>query len=52
MTAACLADDEEKARRLAAPEDAVNIYPATKAALAYWTRREGIKPDGPAPASG
>ena len=45
MTAACLADDEEKARRLASPEDAVNIYPATKAALAYWARREGIKPE-------
>ena len=52
VTAACLADDEEKARRLAATEDAVHIYPATKAALAYWARREGIKPDGPAPASG
>ena len=23
----------------------MNIYPATKAALAYWTRREGIKPE-------
>lgn len=45
VTAACLADDEEKARRLAASEDAVNIYPATKAALAYWARREGIKPE-------
>ena len=45
VTAACLSDDEEKARRLAAPEDAVNIYPATKAALAYWARREGIKTD-------
>ena len=44
MTAACLADDEAKARRLAASEDAVNVYPATKAALAYWARREGIKP--------
>ncbi len=43
VTAACLADDEEKARRLAASDDAVNIYPATKAALAYWARREGIK---------
>ncbi|MCW2761647.1 MAG: reductase [Marmoricola sp.] len=43
VAAACLADDEEKARRLAASEDAVNIYPATKAALAYWARREGIK---------
>jgi NAD(P)-dependent dehydrogenase (short-subunit alcohol dehydrogenase family) len=45
VAAACLADDEEKARRLAASEDAVNIYPATKAALAYWCRREGIKPE-------
>ena len=45
VTAACLADDEEKARRLASNEDAVNIYPATKAALAYWARREGIKPE-------
>jgi len=45
VTAACLGDDEEKARRLAASEDAVNIYPATKAALAYWARREGIKPE-------
>jgi NAD(P)-dependent dehydrogenase (short-subunit alcohol dehydrogenase family) len=45
VTAACLADDEEKARRLASTEDAVNIYPATKAALAYWSRREGIKPE-------
>ena len=45
VTAACLAHDEKKARRLAANEDAVNIYPATKAALAYWARREGIKPE-------
>jgi NAD(P)-dependent dehydrogenase (short-subunit alcohol dehydrogenase family) len=43
VTAACLADDEERARRLAASEDAVAVYPATKAALAYWVRREGIK---------
>jgi NAD(P)-dependent dehydrogenase (short-subunit alcohol dehydrogenase family) len=43
VTAACLVDDEEKARRLAATDEAVNIYPATKAALAYWARREGIK---------
>jgi NAD(P)-dependent dehydrogenase (short-subunit alcohol dehydrogenase family) len=43
VTAACLVDDEEKARRLAATDEAVNIYPATKAAVAYWTRREGIK---------
>ena len=45
VAAACLGDDEEKARRLAAVEDAVQIYPATKAALAYWARREGIKPE-------
>jgi NAD(P)-dependent dehydrogenase (short-subunit alcohol dehydrogenase family) len=45
VTAACLADDEERARRLAEGEDAVQIYPATKAALAYWSRREGIKPE-------
>ncbi len=45
VAAACLGDDEEKARRLAATEDAVQIYPATKAALAYWARREGIKPE-------
>jgi NAD(P)-dependent dehydrogenase (short-subunit alcohol dehydrogenase family) len=43
VAAACLADDEEKARRLAGGEDAVNVYPATKAALAYWARRKGIK---------
>jgi len=45
VAAACLGDDEEKARRLATTEDAVHIYPATKAALAYWARREGIKPE-------
>jgi len=45
VAAACLDDDEEKARRLAATEAAVQIYPATKAALAYWARREGIKPE-------
>jgi NAD(P)-dependent dehydrogenase (short-subunit alcohol dehydrogenase family) len=45
VAAACLGDDEEKARRLASTEDAVQVYPATKAALAYWARREGIKPE-------
>jgi NAD(P)-dependent dehydrogenase (short-subunit alcohol dehydrogenase family) len=45
VAAACLADDEEKARRLASTKDAVQVYPATKAALAYWARREGIKPE-------
>ncbi len=44
VAAACLADDEEKACRLASTEEAVHIYPATKAALAYWARQEGITP--------
>jgi NAD(P)-dependent dehydrogenase (short-subunit alcohol dehydrogenase family) len=42
VAGACLGDDEERARRLAAELDAVHIYPATKAALAYWTRRECV----------
>jgi NAD(P)-dependent dehydrogenase (short-subunit alcohol dehydrogenase family) len=45
VAAACLDDDEEKARRLAVCTDAVHVYPATKAALAYWARREGIRPE-------
>jgi NAD(P)-dependent dehydrogenase (short-subunit alcohol dehydrogenase family) len=45
VAAACLADDEELARRLASNEDAVNVYPATKAAVAHWARREAIKPE-------
>ena len=45
VAGACLADDEERARRVAAPLEAVHVYPATKAALAYWARREGIKPE-------
>jgi NAD(P)-dependent dehydrogenase (short-subunit alcohol dehydrogenase family) len=42
---ACLADDEELALRVAAPVDAVHVYPATKAALAWWVRREGVTPE-------
>ncbi len=38
----CLADDEEAARADAATVDSVAVYPATKAALAWWARREGI----------
>lgn len=38
----CLAGDEEKARAAAAPIAAVHVYPATKAALAGWVRREGV----------
>jgi len=45
VAGACLADDEERARRVAASLEAVHVYPATKAALAYWARREGIKPE-------
>lgn len=45
VAGACLEHDEEKARALAADQQAVNVYPATKAALAYWSRREGVKAD-------
>jgi len=44
VAGACVEHDEEKARRLAAGQQAVNVYPATKAALAWWARREGVKP--------
>ncbi|WP_034269410.1 SDR family oxidoreductase [Haloechinothrix halophila] len=40
----CLAGDEPKTREAAAAHDAVHVYPATKAALAWWARREGVKP--------
>jgi NAD(P)-dependent dehydrogenase (short-subunit alcohol dehydrogenase family) len=40
----CLAGDEAEARRLAAGTEAVQAYPASKMALAYWARREGVKP--------
>ncbi|GAA2730867.1 SDR family oxidoreductase [Actinocorallia aurantiaca] len=43
VAAACLRGDEEGARRAAASSDAVAVYPATKAALAYWTRQESVK---------
>ena len=38
----CLAGDEPAARTDAAETEAVQVYPATKAALARWARREGI----------
>jgi NAD(P)-dependent dehydrogenase (short-subunit alcohol dehydrogenase family) len=41
---ACLAGDEGRARTLAAATEAVQVYPASKMALAYWARREGVKP--------
>ena len=43
VAAACLDDDEAAARAAAAGVEAVHAYPATKAALAWWTRREGVK---------
>jgi len=39
---ACLREDEAAARKAAAELEAVHIYPATKAALAWWARREGV----------
>lgn len=41
----CLADDEEAARADADEVDSVLVYPATKAALAWWARREGVTED-------
>jgi NAD(P)-dependent dehydrogenase (short-subunit alcohol dehydrogenase family) len=43
VATACLQDDEAEARAAAAETEAVHVYPATKAALAYWARREGVK---------
>lgn len=45
VTSACLEDDEDRARALAAEVDAVTVYPSSKAALAYWARREGVRPE-------
>lgn len=41
----CLAGDEAVARELAPTTEAVQVYPATKAALAWWARREGVRPE-------
>ena len=38
----CLADDEEAACADAREVDSVMVYPATKAALSWWARREGV----------
>jgi NAD(P)-dependent dehydrogenase (short-subunit alcohol dehydrogenase family) len=43
VAAACLREEESAARPAAAEVDAVHVYPATKAALAWWARREGVK---------
>lgn len=42
---ACLRDDEEAARAEAAKVDSVMVYPSSKAGLAWWARREGVKPE-------
>ena len=42
---ACLRDDEPLAREEAAKVDSVMVYPSSKAALAWWARREGVKPE-------
>ena len=39
---ACLAEDESAARAAATEVESVMVYPATKAALAAWARREGV----------
>jgi NAD(P)-dependent dehydrogenase (short-subunit alcohol dehydrogenase family) len=44
VAAACLSGDEDGARALATQTEAVQVYPATKAALAWWARREGVTP--------
>ncbi len=41
----CLDGDEPSACERANETDAVNVYPATKAALARWVRREAVKPE-------
>ncbi|MCW2765303.1 MAG: hsdA 2 [Nocardioides sp.] len=45
VAAHCLRDDEPAARTAAAAVEAVMVYPASKAALAWWARREGIRPE-------
>jgi NAD(P)-dependent dehydrogenase (short-subunit alcohol dehydrogenase family) len=45
LAEACLAGDEQKAREVATAGDVFGAYPASKAALAWWARREGVKPE-------
>jgi NAD(P)-dependent dehydrogenase (short-subunit alcohol dehydrogenase family) len=42
---ACLAGDEPGARRAADAAGAMAVYPATKTAVAWWTRRNAVKPE-------
>jgi NAD(P)-dependent dehydrogenase (short-subunit alcohol dehydrogenase family) len=41
----CLRGDETAVREAASKTEAVMVYPASKAALAWWARREGVKPE-------
>ncbi|GAA3830232.1 SDR family oxidoreductase [Nocardioides panacisoli] len=43
VASACLKGDEKAARAAAAESEPVHVYPATKAAVAYWARREAVK---------
>jgi NAD(P)-dependent dehydrogenase (short-subunit alcohol dehydrogenase family) len=42
LVRACLDDDEERARMLASSIEPVMLYPASKAAVAWWMRRECV----------
>ena len=42
---ACLRGDEQRARAVAAGRESVLVYPATKAALAWWARTVGTRRD-------
>ncbi len=42
LVRACLDDDEERARMLASSIEPVMLYPASKAAVAWWVRRECV----------
>ena len=42
VAVACLRGDEEAARAAATQHEAVMVYPASKAALAWWARRAGV----------
>lgn len=43
VASACLKGDETAACAAAESSEPVHVYPATKGAVAYWARREGVK---------
>ncbi len=43
LASALLSGDEKRSREIAARTSAVMAYPATKAALAWWARNEGLR---------